>query len=285
MKKRILTQSVVALLIFSLAEATVFADTSLSRLQELEKTNQFTEAYSLAKQLAPKNSGTPDFDYLYGVAALKTNHPGEALFAFERVLLLRPNDEAAGFELAQSNFQLKDTNNAKKNFAEFLSRNPHSKLSLEAEQYLQKINLIEKHLRTHVIGFMRTESGFDSNVNVAPQATFLTLPDSQPLILVPSSRAVPSWFTNLVAGVAWYHTVNEQETVYFNVSGFQRFNYAHWASRFNFGQARSTLGIIIKKGAWRFNFPMEFDELSFGQSVFVNTYSNGSKFLVRLEII
>src|SRR5690606_19866528 len=36
-------------------------------------------------------AGDPEFDYLLGIAALDSGHPGPALLAFERVLLVAPD--------------------------------------------------------------------------------------------------------------------------------------------------------------------------------------------------
>src|SRR5262245_11197799 len=56
---------------------------TVADLNTLVTNRQYTEAYALALQLQEANEGNPDFDFLYGLAALETGHANEAVFAFE----------------------------------------------------------------------------------------------------------------------------------------------------------------------------------------------------------
>src|SRR5690606_1828271 len=47
-------------------------------------------------------AGDPEFDYLLGIAALDSGHPGPALLAFERVLLVAPDHLQARAELGRA---------------------------------------------------------------------------------------------------------------------------------------------------------------------------------------
>lgn len=275
MKKRILKRSVCVLFLLTLVQGAAFAAGSLSRLRQLEEQNQMPEAYALAKQMAKENAGTPDFDLLYAIAALNTNHPGEASFAFDRVLLVRPTDLRARFGFAQANFELKDNASAKKNFTEFLNQHPPSDLRLSAQDYLDKISEAEKKALTKTIAFARVEGGYDTNSNIAPAANFSTLPTGQLLPVLPSARPTPTAYNNIAVGLGMSRKVGNNKTFYFNLSDFQRINYAYKARRFNFGLGRAVAGFIATKGPWRFNFPLEFQMFSYGQSIFQNIYANG----------
>ena len=73
----------------------------LTRLQELVESGN-AAAYPLARTLSADYAGNPDFDYLYGRAALDSGHPNEAIFALQRVIINRPSDDRARLLLAQA---------------------------------------------------------------------------------------------------------------------------------------------------------------------------------------
>jgi hypothetical protein len=63
-------------------------DEAVSSLNELVTQNRYEEAYVRSRQMLGEYEGDPEFDFLYGLAALETNRPSEAVFAFERIMFV-----------------------------------------------------------------------------------------------------------------------------------------------------------------------------------------------------
>ena len=52
---------------------------------------QFQQAYALGQQNLFDLEGEAEFDFLFGLAALETGKPDEAVFAFERIAYVYPD--------------------------------------------------------------------------------------------------------------------------------------------------------------------------------------------------
>ena len=64
-------------------------------------------AYQLARR-TPERLGEPEFDLLFGIAAVHSGHAAEGVLALERFILVQPRHEAARLELARGYFLLGD---------------------------------------------------------------------------------------------------------------------------------------------------------------------------------
>lgn len=105
-------------------------------LQKLVNNGKYDAAFTMAKSMQPQQESDPTFNFLYGQAALQTNHLGEAIFAFERILIKEPTNAKAFFELAKSYYQIGDTNMAKVKFHELLEMHVNQNIRAAAQQYL-----------------------------------------------------------------------------------------------------------------------------------------------------
>ena len=78
------------------------SDAALDRAADLIGTRDAATAYAELAPLEATRAGKPQFDYLFGLAALDSSHVTHAIFALERVLAMRPNDHPARAELARA---------------------------------------------------------------------------------------------------------------------------------------------------------------------------------------
>src|SRR5690625_7038505 len=69
-----------------LAAETSAHDATLSKAHEWLQQGQAKTAYDLLAPLEPELAGIPSYDWLFGQAALNSDRPSEAAFAFERCL-------------------------------------------------------------------------------------------------------------------------------------------------------------------------------------------------------
>ena len=65
-----------------------------------------------------------DFDYAFGIAAVRVGRPGRAIFALERVLWRQPKNHRARLELARAQFDLGNIGVARDEFRAVLEHDP-----------------------------------------------------------------------------------------------------------------------------------------------------------------
>ena len=68
---------------------------AIIKLNQLVKQEQYAEAYAFAQQVMFDYGGEPSFDFLTGRAALKVNQFQQAVFAFERAVIVKPEWQQA----------------------------------------------------------------------------------------------------------------------------------------------------------------------------------------------
>lgn len=161
-----------------------------SNLSELIKSGQFEQAYNDAQDLRAEQEGDPDFDFLYGLAALESGKSGEAVFAFERVILQQPWNHRAHLELARTYYQLRDFDAARNEFDLVLNQNPPASVAVRIKSFISDIQQREAQLQRRYLLQFDTLMGYDSNINSATENREVFLPIFGQVPLNESSRAV-----------------------------------------------------------------------------------------------
>ncbi|GEM_PF-3413549 len=141
-----------------------YASDDRQKLIELVEQQNYPAAYQLAEQLFDLLAGDPDFDYLYGLAAYHAGYFQEAIFAFERTLLVRPEDDNARYALALVYFKVENYIAARAEFA----RLEHTQDEYVRQQSLQYMQAIEGNLQANnaqLAANLSVGLGYDSNVN------------------------------------------------------------------------------------------------------------------------
>ena len=161
--------------LFSASTALAAGSTAavLDEARRLIADGRAAEAY---RELAPREiemAGQPLYDYLFGVAALDSGRPAEAIPAFERVLAGEPDAASARLELGRALYESGDHAAARGQFEWLLSRNPPASIRDTAQGYLRAMDAPARSAGgwTREIEF---GSGYDSNANASTGAeTFL----------------------------------------------------------------------------------------------------------------
>lgn len=175
--------TVLTSLILSLAVAagsvSAQSNSDIDRLAQLNEQGDFARAYSLALEQREQLEGLPEFDMQYGIAAIDSGHPNEAIFAFERVLMVQPDFQAARLELARAYYLIGDLERAETLFRQVLVVNPPADVRARIDLFLARI---EQSGRGPVEMTRRSLSlrvGYDDNVNSGPEdASSLVLYDT-----------------------------------------------------------------------------------------------------------
>jgi hypothetical protein len=152
-----------------LVSASVWANPALLReARQLLAANNPSQAYMLLLAQEPKLSGTPEFDYLLGVAALDSGKIDDAIIAFERVLSKEPNNAGARLDLARAYFNAGSMDLAQANFLELRASNPPPEAKVAIEKYLAAISERRAKSANVFSAWGETGLGYDSNITGVP---------------------------------------------------------------------------------------------------------------------
>lgn len=153
--------------------------TPYSEMNNLITANQYQEAFELGQDNLEEWEGDPDFDFLYGLAALESGNSNESVYALERVAatattsLLR---ERARLELARAYFVTNNLSASKNLFNAVLEQNPPATVRQNVEAFL---TLIETRENTREATFnweVSSSVGSDGNINSATSDGLIDTP-------------------------------------------------------------------------------------------------------------
>src|SRR5690606_21170695 len=132
-------------------------------------------------------AGDPEFDYLLGMAALDSGHPGPALLAFERVLLVAPDHLQARAELGRAYLAAGEYENARAAFRDVASRDIPPEARRLVGRYLDELARLEARHRIAITGLVGLEIGYDTNANVGSSSDEWILGNGTPVVPLPVS--------------------------------------------------------------------------------------------------
>ena len=137
-----------------------------------------TEAHALLSRHELALAGTPDFDYLLGIAALDSRLPKEAAFALERVVAEQPEFLGARLDLARAQFESGDYTLARNQFRFLLTQEPPSETRAVIQRYLESMGNSMGGSRSRIGSRWSAQAqvgaGYDSNANGSTnEQTFL----------------------------------------------------------------------------------------------------------------
>lgn len=242
--------------VFGLLLATsVQAADDLGTLQTYLDKHRSADAWALAERLHGRHAGNPDFDFLYARAALAANHPSEAVFALERVRLLRPMQQQAWLLLVQAHLDAGDPAHARRELDALLASAPPEAIRAPAQKL--KARLSTATASRPVRGYIGIETGYDSNVNSATDALSVTGIVGAPatgFILAPGDRAQSDSFARLSAGVGGKLALGTQASLFADVSGYA--NALYDQTQFSTSLYQGRVGASWQAGPHRLMLPV-----------------------------
>ena len=155
-------------------DAGAVALTNAGKLLEAGKPE---EAFQLLLPLEDELAGTPDYDYVLGVAAIESERADLAVFALERVLSVEPDNLLAKAELGRAFFLLRENDSARTALSEVRDRAPTPGARAAANRYLDALeSRFEDVDNTHFALYVEVGGGYDSNVNSAVNSDQVAIP-------------------------------------------------------------------------------------------------------------
>lgn len=191
--------SLLLCLVFSIP---AYAAVDIGYLKSLVDKRDFKAAYSYAIKHLEENEGDPEFDYLFGMAAIDTGEISKGIFSLERVLIVQPENHVARLELARAYFLLGEDLRARQEFSTILKKNPPPGVRVTINQFLNAIKLRETRYKTSSKGYVEVNLGYDNNVNGGPATADFTSPLFGALSLDNASVSTDNAFYKMSVGGA-----------------------------------------------------------------------------------
>jgi len=242
-------------------------------LATLINQRNYQAAYDLAKQLQDKRAGEPDFDFYYGLAALESGHPQEAVFALERVIAMVPEDHRARLELARAHFMLGNFEQSKKLFQKVLESEPPPKVQENIRYFLDQIEQGAQQRDRQLSASVALKLGYDSNVNSATDDKRVTLPIGLTLQLGDSSREIGDDFYNITVDGSYLQLMRKDMGYFLSAGVDQRSNVQY--SQFDIRTTNVGGGYIYKPGRYSIRVPLQYQYLQVDEAKFRATPSVG----------
>ena len=183
-------------------------------IARLLRNGEAAAAWEQARALAPERAGEPAFDMLYGLAAIRSGHPQHALFAFERVVMLQPDNHRVRIELARAHYQAGNLTLARAEFERVLAINPPQRVQDNVQKFLDAIERREASLSTRITGYLELRAGTDSNVNSATSDDTLEIPALGTFTLNGASLDRSDEFVEKNAGLSVVHPFTRRHALF-----------------------------------------------------------------------
>jgi tetratricopeptide (TPR) repeat protein len=231
----------VALANFLLAPGLYAAlDPAVENLNQLVSQNRFIEAYELSVRMLEEFEGDPEFDFLYGLSALEAGRPSEAVFAFERLTFIYPDQQRVKLELARAQFQSNNLPVARQLFNEVLAGDPTENVRANIQAFLQRIDEKERSIAGSFTWFINSNIGSDSNINSATELGIISTPIGD-VELSPTGRSIDDNFMDFGTGFNYVKPINKVSA--FNLAG-------NFSLRNNLDRDEFDIGVYSFEGSY-----------------------------------
>lgn len=211
----------ISALIVLLFSSQISAQTILEQLKVLSAQHQYEKVYQLASKYRNQYEGNPEFDILYGVAAVDTKHVDEGVFALERVVYTQPRNHLARLELARGYFLQGDDVRARQEFTKVLKVKPPASVVKIVDKFMTAIRIRERQYTTSATAYVDLEMGRDSNVNAGPERNSLGVFEN---VLSADNFEKTDSYANLSFGGNLNHPVTPHRSMFIRADGSIRNN-------------------------------------------------------------
>ncbi len=148
------------------------------------------------------HEGEPEFDFLYGLAALESGRPNEAVFALERITYTYPDQLRVKLELARAFYEINNYQASRALFNEVLATNPTDNVKANIKVFLDLITAKENNIDGSFSFYVSTDFGSDSNINSATKLGVIPTPIGD-VLLSANGKSISDNFNDLGAGVVY----------------------------------------------------------------------------------
>lgn len=230
------------------ASALAADDPAIEGARKLLAAGNPKQAYTELAAVQDRLSGMPEFDYLFGVAALDSNHIEESIIAFERVLALLPNHAGAQMDLARAYYAAGSFDLAEAAFLKLQASKPPPAAQIAIKRYLDAIQARKQQLQAGWTAFGELGLGYDSNITGVPSDFFAAAQQSVGIGFNPTGNSVKrsAWFAQGAAGGEYYHPLSRGWSLF--AGGEARGRAYRHETDFNLAAGEAHFGAALNAG-------------------------------------
>lgn len=152
-------------------------DATLRKAHDWLQQGQAKTAYSMLAPLESELAGQTEFDWLFGQAALNSDRPSEAAFAFERCLAMDSTNGLCRLGIARAHISLQEVASARDELEILSQASPPSQVQDVIADYLGLLSNTEaSNQDTRLTSYLQLGIGYDSNINNATSRNSMALP-------------------------------------------------------------------------------------------------------------
>ncbi|MCI0400134.1 MAG: tetratricopeptide repeat protein [Gammaproteobacteria bacterium] len=252
----VITRSILSMLLaawFSILPFAVCAEEILQEAQRLLAEGKGAEAYALLRPELERRAGEPEYDYVFGLAALEVGEPTQAVFAFERVLLVQPDHLQARAELARAYYLMGESGAARQEFERVKQEDVPPQVKETIDRYLAAMDYPYDPSRARLNVYLEFGGGYDSNVNSAADTSQVFIPATGIVTpLFPFGQEQDSGIGNVEGGFRFAYPLRSNLNLY--GGGNAKWRFAFDATEFDQTTANGLLGLHVLHGANEYRF-------------------------------
>ena len=234
----------------------------------LYKNQSYSEAYNAFLKLVESDYSSIDYNFYFARTASLLNKTGEAISAYERILIINPSHTRTKLELGKLYFEQGDMTQAKIYFNSAKSEALPEAVQNNINRYMVKID--QKTKQSFLTGALIFGAGYDTNINVAPDASSWFVPGYGDFNN--TSDNLKSLYNQQVGIINHYYNASSQ--LGFNVkNSLLAFNKSvPGESEYNIQYLRYQPALIFNYETHKIETGLHFDTMRYGGDAYIESY-------------
>ncbi len=194
----------------------------MAEMDRLITAGQYEQALELGnEQLSEWEGEDPDFDFLYGLAALEAGRPNDAVFALERASIAAESSvlrSRAQLELARAYYVTNNLTASESLFNQVLASNPPANVRQNIEAFLQLIETRRNSRQPSWRWSLASIIGSDDNINSATNNGLIDTPLVGQIELNQDGQQTEDNFSNTTAGLVFSYPLTRDRSLDLSVN-------------------------------------------------------------------
>ena len=232
----------------------------LRRADALIKEGKPKDALALLHSIEAQNSGSAEYHYLVGVAAIDSGELDLAVTSLKEALRIKPDLLQARAELGRAWLLMGDYLAAYAEFERVKRANPPPEVVAGMDRYVDQLHEYVLAQRKRIAGSVTLGYGYDSNVNAATSASQITLPlfGGIEASLDPAGREQHDTFYALNAEIGAQYPLTDKVELIGGAAARAKIN--NDVKDFNYKSFDLSGGLRVDLGANRFHVIANFED-------------------------
>ncbi len=248
--------------------------TEMDNLIALE---QYLQAYELGEANLAEWEGDPEFDYLFGLAALESGNTNESVFALERAAATTTDPglrSLARLELARAYFVTNNLTASENLFNAVLASNPPPNVQQNIQVFLQLIESRRSSQSPTINWTISSVIGSDSNANSATSNGLIDTPLIGQIELDPAGQETEDNFSNTTIMMVYKHPFTRDRSLNFTLNMGHLDNFD--TDQFDIDNVRGELAYNWGNEVHRFKHGISSGKVNLDQNGFQKTLAVNS---------